>query len=182
MQEGNAVRTGRVEAYLRSAMLAALTAVCAQVAIPAGMAPVSLATVPVLVGAALLGGRYAMLPPVIYVMMGLAGLPVFAGFSGGAGVLLGPTGGYIVGYIPCAGLAAWAMKGTSSLGRRCAGMACGMAACYALGTAWLCLVGHVGVAGALAAGVLPFIPGDAVKVLLAAWLSIRVEKALGRGR
>lgn len=173
---------GRVEAYLRGAMIAALTAVCAQVMIPLGAVPVNLALVPLLMGAALLPGRYALVPACLYALMGMIGLPVFAGFAGGIGVLMGPTGGYIIGYIPCVWVAAALLGRSRTFLRRCLAMGCGAAACYLLGAGWMLLGRFVPPENVLLVGVLPFVPGDVLKILLAADLSARMEGVLARKR
>ena len=81
------------------AVFAALTAVCAQITIPIGAVPISLSLLPPLLCAALLSPRYAVLSMAVYLLMGLCGLPVFSGMSGGPGKLFGVTGGYIIGFI-----------------------------------------------------------------------------------
>ena len=104
----------------------------------------------------------------IYVLLGMAGLPVFAGFAGGAGTVLGPTGGYILGYLPLAWLSGWAVERFPA--RRWVQMAAFAAATailYLLGTAWYCLQSGTAPAAAAALCVLPFLPGDLAKIAAA---------------
>lgn len=154
------------------ALFAALTAVCAQIVIPIGPVPVSLTLLPILIGSALLPWRYALAAVMVYIGMGAAGLPVFAGMTGGLGVLLGPTGGYILGYGACAalscGLMAKAVKPPLAMGA-------GVALCYLFGTPWLMVSAGLSLPQALLSGVLPFLPGDAVKILAASYLARRLH-------
>lgn len=166
---------------LLCALFAALTAVCAQISIPIGAVPVTLSLLPLLLASALLPWRYAGLTALVYLLMGLVGLPVFSGLSGGPGKLFGVTGGYILGYLPCAALSGWLMeKWGRAFGRQCGAMALGVAACYAFGTAWFMATKHVGLWASLTMCVLPFLPGDAVKIALAAGLSLRLAEPLRR--
>ncbi|MBP3656601.1 MAG: biotin transporter BioY [Clostridia bacterium] len=158
------------------ALLCALTVVLAQVVIPIPPVPVSLSLAGVLLCGALLGGRQGALCMAVYLLMGLCGLPVFAGFSAGPGALLGPTGGFLVGYIPCAYLCG-ALSGRMP---DAAAMAVGTAACYACGTAWYAASAAAPLQAALSVCVLPFLPGDLGKILLAALLARRLRPALLR--
>ena len=114
-------------------------------------------------------------------LLGAIGVPVFSGFRGGFGVLIGPTGGYIAGFLGAA-LVYWlltARKNTTA--RKIAGMAVGMFVCYLFGTLWYVFATGVGLAGFIAATakcVLPFIVPDAMKCVLAFWLAkkIRIKK------
>lgn len=162
-----------------AALMCALTAVCAQIQIPLPPVPASLALLGVYLCGALLGGRWGAASLGAYVLLGAAGLPVFAGFAGGVSVLFGPTGGFLPGYVLCAAV-------TGSLSRRLGftrrglilSMAAGTCACYLPGAAWFCLSSGTGLLSALSACVLPFLPGDALKILLGAHLCLRLRPAL----
>lgn len=160
------------------ALFAAMTAVCTQIALPIGPVPVTLSLLPVLLCAALMDKRDAALAMAVYMAMGVVGLPVFTGMSGGPGKLFGVTGGYIVGYIPCAWLAAKLMEGKSGFLRQCLAMAAGIAVCYAVGTAWFMLMTHTALWDSLMLCVIPFLPGDVVKIVLAAGVAQRLQKAV----
>ena len=152
-----------------------LTIVAAQVSIPLPFTPVPFTLQPmvVLLGGAALGARLGMSSQILYIALGIAGLPVFAAspiLPQGFGRLLGPTGGYLMSYPIAAFVAGYlAQRG---LGRRYStsvlAMSAGLAIIFACGVAWLAFGAHVGLAGAIKTGLLPFIPADIIKVLLAA--------------
>lgn len=158
-----------------TALFAALTAVFSQIAIPTPwLVPINLATCSVFLSGAILGARWGMASQLVYLTLGLCGLPVFSGFRGGAQALLGPTGGYLLGYVLTAlvvGLFAerWTFHGGLVLS-----MVCGLILCYALGTTWFMIVTASTLPHALTLCVLPFLPGDAVKIAAAAVLSGRL--------
>lgn len=159
------------------ALFAALTALCAQIALPLGQVPVNLGLLPLLTCAALLPPSAAACTALLYIGMGALGLPVFAGMAGGPGVLIGPTGGYLLGYPVCAALA------SALIQRRLhplAAMALGIVSCYLLGMLWLMHAASLSLSQALLAGVLPFIPGDVIKTLVAHGLAHRLRTA-GKG-
>ncbi len=122
------------------AFFAALTAAAAQLSVPIGPVPVSLATFAVYLAGGILGAGGGAVSQAVYVLLGAAGLPVFAGFRGGAAVLAGPTGGYLAGYIVCALITG---AGAERFGRKplplVLSMIFGTLVCYALGTAWFML-------------------------------------------
>lgn len=162
-----------------SALLCALLAVLSQVQIPLPSVPLSLSLLGVHLCGALLGSRWGAAAAGCYVVLGAAGLPVFAGFSGGISVLFGPTGGFLFGYIPCA-FVGGALSRRLGFTRRSLylSMALGTLVCYAMGTAWFALTTGSGLGASLAACVFPFIPGDILKIMLAATLSLRLQKPL----
>lgn len=171
----------------RVALMAALTAVGAQIAIPLPftLVPFTLQVPMVVLAGLLLGARYGALSQVVYLLLGAIGLPVFAGFTGGLGVILGPTGGYLLSYpfaAAVAGLAAGAVA-RATRGRAVAGgTAFGLLALvviYALGATWLAVQAGLTPGAALATGVLPFVPFDVVKVVLAALLAAAVAPQIG---
>jgi biotin transport system substrate-specific component len=134
----------------------------------------------VLLVGALLGSRRGSLAVLVYIAQGLAGLPVFAGGAAGPARLLGPTGGYLVGFVLAAYLVGLlAERGWDRrVGTTAAAMALGNVVIYAVGALWLAVfVG--GLVPALTAGVLPFIPGDLVKIAAAALLLPAGWKLLG---
>ena len=163
------------------AMMAALTAVCAWITVPFSIVPFTLQTFAVFLALALLGGKRGTAAIALYLCLGLVGLPVFAGFSGGVGPLLGPTGGYLVGFL-FTGLVYWAV--TAKLGDglpvKTTAMILGLAVCYAFGTLWFIRVytEPTTVTATLMLCVIPYIPVDAVKLALALVVSHRVGKAV----
>ena len=159
---------------------AALLALCSWLSIPFTV-PFTLQTFAVCLIAALLGLRRVLLAVLIYLLLGLAGLPVFSGFRGGFGVLLGPTGGFLIAYLPTAftvGLAAERAPGRPW--PLAFGMGLGMLLCYLGGTAWFMLgfsraSGAIGLLSALNLCVFPFLLPDTVKCVLALLLAQRLR-------
>lgn len=169
------------------ALFAALMAICSWISIPlpAGV-PINLGTLGVFLAAGLLGMKYGTISITAYIFLGAVGAPVFAGFRGGPSVIAGPTGGYIVGYLAAAliagaifGMRARGEKeqtaGAPSTARIMAGCLAGLAACYALGTVWFIFLTKTGFAAAMLACVIPFLPGDAVKIAAAAVLIKKIR-------
>ena len=165
------------------ALFAVVMAVCAWISIPAAV-PFTLQTFGVFLAVGLLGGKRGTLAVLIYLLLGAVGMPVFAGFNGGLGYMLGSTGGYIVGFLLSA-LTMWGFE--AALGRKtwvlAVSMVLGLAVCYAFGTAWFILVyaratGPVGLLTALGWCVLPYIPVDAVKMALALAIRKRLAAAI----
>ena len=146
--------------------------------------PVTMQTFGVFLAVGVLGGKRGTMAVLTYLLMGLIGLPVFSGFSGGIGALAGATGGYIVGFVLSA-LVMWAME--AMLGRStavlAASMALGLAVCYFFGTVWFMAVyarqtGTIGVWSALTMCVFPYVIPDGVKIALALVVRKRICKAL----
>lgn len=161
------------------ALFAALTAVCAQISIPLGAVPVTLQLLPIVLCAALMTPKYATLSNAVYLLMGLVGLPVFAGLGGGAGKLFGVTGGYLIGFLPCAFLTSLIIvKWGKEWYKMAAAMVIGVAVCYAFGTAWFMATKGLGLMATLGICVIPFIPGDCLKIALAVVLAKRLEKPM----
>ena len=109
----------------------------------------------------------------------MIGVPVFAGFGSGPAVLFGKTGGYILGYILCALIVgALSHKFAFNFKNLCLSMVLGVAVCYAFGTIWFMVLTGMNLATSMGYCVIPFLPGDVVKILLAAFLALRLRKPL----
>ena len=151
-----------------AALFAALTAVGAFLALPIGPVPIVLQNLFVYLAGLLMGARWGLASVGTYLLAGACGLPVFAGGTGGIGRFLGPTGGYLIGYLPAVFLIGWIAQ---KFGRRplgdVAAMLCGTAALYACGLLGLKLLSGLSWGKALATGMLPFLPGDALKIVAA---------------
>ena len=164
------------------AMMATLIAVCAWITIPAPV-PFTLQTFAVFSALALLGGARGTAAVGLYLLLGALGLPVFSGFSGGLGVLLGATGGYLFGFL-LIGLCRWLFEARAASDFwRTASLVLGLALCYAFGTAWFLLVyaranGPLSLLGALSWCVFPFVLPDLAKLALALTLAGRVARHL----
>lgn len=177
----------RLTSLLLTALFAALSGVLAQVHIPLPFTPVpvTLQTAAPMLAGLLLGPRYGALSQVIYLALGLVGAPVFAGGQAGPGVLLGPTGGYLAGHILGAwltGLLSHMLPGRPLPRFAAAAALGGVAAIYLTGVSWLAHTLDLSWSGAVAAGVLPFIPGDLLKVVVTALLAERLVAAVPRLR
>lgn len=170
---------------LRDALLivggSLLTALCAQIVIPLVPVPITGQTFAVLLVGAALGARRGAAAIGLYVLEGLAGLPVFAGGTAGLARLLGPTGGYLLGFIAAAYLTGTlAERGWDRSVRFAAvAMAAGNVIIYLFGVPWLAI--YLGWAGAVAKGLLPFIPGDLLKLAAAAFALPGAWILVGRG-
>lgn len=160
---------------LLCALFAALMAVCSQLSIPLPMVPINLALLAALLGGALLGPKLGAAAIGVYVLVGLMGVPVFASFGAGPGTLFGKTGGYIIGYILAAFLTGLLAGKGKGYWRTCLAMVVGTLACYLFGTAWFMQVTGMELWLSLTYCVLPFLPGDGLKILAAAWLSRRLR-------
>ena len=162
-----------------AALLTALTTVCSQIQIPLPMVPINLALFAVHLAGALLGAKWGALSMTAYALLGVVGAPVFAGFSSGPAVLFGKTGGYILGYILCALLVGLISRriGYTARGLVIA-MVAGVAACYVFGTIWFMVITGMSLQLSMTYCVLPFLPGDAVKIALATLLALRLRKPL----
>ncbi|MBC8528375.1 biotin transporter BioY [Christensenellaceae bacterium NSJ-44] len=160
------------------AIFAALTAVFSQIAIPLPMVPINLAMLAVFIAGGVLGPWVGALSQVVYVLLGAIGLPVFSQFTGGLGIIVGPTGGYIAGYVVAALITGLTVQKWCSPLPLALGMVAGLAACYALGTAWFMVVTGSALGAALMTCVVPFLIGDAVKIAVAAMLSPRLRREL----
>ena len=152
-------------------MVSAIMCIAAPMSFPIGAVPVSLATLVIYMASAVLGGRNAVISVIIYLMIGIAGIPVFSAFSSGIGTFLGPTGGYIIGYIPCAYIiGAIAERSRKNIAGYIFGTVFGTVVLYIFGTAWFMIQSLNGLYESIIICVLPFIFGDIVKILIAVLL------------
>ena len=173
------------------AVMAAVMCVIAPISVPIGPISITGGTFTIYLTACLLGPWRGLAATAVYLLAGFVGLPVFSNYMGGAGRLLGPTGGYLVGYLPMmllAGLAAeYAFQRFVGRGKKgqvltlavtFLGMVLATAVLYAFGTAWYCVQAGVDLQKALAACVFPFIPFDLMKMVLALLVGVPVRQRL----
>jgi len=169
----------RLQSLLLAGLFAGLTAICSWINLPLFFTPIpiNMALLGVYLSGLMLGLKYGVFSQIIYVLMGGFGIPVFAGFTAGAGVIAGPTGGFIAGYIICAAICGLSLrkKGTKY---RIILMLFGLFSCYALGLLWFMIITHSTLWAGLASCVLPFLPGDAVKIAAAALLTKYLSRAV----
>jgi biotin transport system substrate-specific component len=186
MTDGRAAvaQAGKAQTHTKQmaqcAMFTALLAVCSQIAIPLPLVPINLALLAVYLAAFLLDRRYALLSVALYLMLGAVGLPVFAGFQGGPAALFGKTGGYLLGYLCTAAIATVMRPWADTFARRCLACALGLLGCYVPGTLWFILATRMSLTVSLGYCVYPFLPGDVVKIALAALLVPKLQGALQR--
>lgn len=152
-----------------SSLFAALLAVCAWLSIPVSDISVTMQTFGISLCLLLLGGKWGSLSIAIYLLLGSVGLPVFSGFRGGFGQLLGVTGGFLWGFLVM-GLVFWGLERQGKL----PALLAGLLACYGCGCAWFYLYSGGGLGFILLRCVLPYLIPDAIKL----WLAIRLSKRL----
>ena len=163
------------------AIMAALLCIISPLSIPIGEVPISLATFIIYVAVWLLGPYGATLSVIVYLFLGIVGLPVFTGGVGGIGKLAGPTGGYLAGYIILAFVSGLFLKlSNRNLVVTIIGMIIATAILYAFGTTWFIIQINSDLANAMKVCVLPFIPFDFVKIGLAAAIGKPALKGLSK--
>lgn len=161
------------------AIFAAIICVAAPVSVQVGPIPITLATFAIYLAGAILGGKRGMVSVAVYIMLGAVGLPVFSNFNGGFTALLGPTGGYIIGYIPLVLLTGiFAEMNSKKHWTMIIGMFLGTVALYTFGTAWYMIMTGIGLGRALALCALPFIPGDALKIVCVSAIAMPLKSKL----
>lgn len=159
------------------ALMAAVICITAPLSIPIGPVPISLANLVICFCVIILGKKSATLSVIIYILLGLIGLPVFSNFRGGFSVLAGPTGGYIIGYIFLAYISGiFVEKFQDSSIMYFIGMILGTAALYAFGTSWFCTVSGMPLDKALKICVIPFLMLDSIKIIIAVIFAPKLKK------
>ena len=176
------------ERIVRIGIMAAVICVLSPIAVPmSGGVPISLATLAIMLTGVLMGPVDGLLATLVYILLGLVGLPVFSSFQAGAAVLFGKSGGFLWGYLPlafCSGV--FSARSPVSEGRAkktlpmVSGMLLGNVFLYAAGILWFLILTHAGIKLALTACVLPFLPGDAIKMAVVCLLAPSLETALGK--
>ncbi len=175
-----------VRAMVLASIFAALMAVCAWISLPVLETAFTMQTFGVFLALGILGGKWGTAAVLIYLLLGAAGLPVFSGFRGGLGILLGPSGGYLLGFL-ASGIVYWLV--VAVLGEkqwtRLAGMVLGQLACYGFGSLWFALFylgkeGGASLAAVVLACVAPYLIPDGCKLTLAFFLSRRLRRQLPR--
>jgi biotin transport system substrate-specific component len=151
-----------------AALMAALTAAGAYIAIPIGPVPIVLQNLFVMLAGLLLGGRWGGISIGVYLVAGALGLPVFAGGTGGIGKFVGPTGGYLLGFVAAAYLIGMiSERGRGRVMVDVLAMVAGTAVIYAFGVPWLKVITGMSLSKAITVGMLPFLIGDTIKIVAA---------------
>lgn len=152
-----------------ASLMAALMTAGAYISIPVGPVPIVLQNMFVFLAGLLLGSRWGLASVGVYLLAGACGLPVFAGGMGGIGRIFGPTGGYLIGYLPAVFIIGYiSEKGNHRIPWDIAGMLIGTIVLYACGVTWLKTLTGMPWPKAFAVGMLPFLVGDALKIVAAA--------------
>ncbi len=172
--------------------MAAVICMAGPMVLPVGMVPISLANLAIYLTLLLSDKKRAMISIAVYLLIGLTGVPVFAGFTGGAGKLLGPTGGYLIGYLVLGWVSGTVLKkiDNGERNRREKGnkkknikqmlaLAAGTLALYIFGTLWLMLQSKISFGSALLIGAVPFILPDILKILLSICLADSIKRRAG---
>lgn len=164
-------------------VMTAITCILAPFAIPMPFSPVpiSLTNLVIYITVFVLGMKFSTISYIIYLLLGAVGLPVFSSFSGGLGKLAGPTGGYLIGFIFLALIAGFFIEHfPGKLHFAIMGIVLGSAVYYLFGTIWLAQQMGLSLSAALAAGVIPYLPGDCLKIIIAAILGPKLRKSIQR--
>jgi biotin transport system substrate-specific component len=166
-----------IRGMIYASMFGALTAIGAWIIIPFPLVPITLQTLFLSLAAALLGGYLGALSQIIYICLGIIGLPVFSGGKAGFGVLMGPTGGYLVGFILGAYITGKLieLREKPGLAWMTGSMFAGLAVIYALGIVQLMMVAQLSLEKAIAVGFLPIIPGEFIKMPAAAYITLKIR-------
>ena len=166
------LQKNKTYALTATALMTAVTCILAPLSVPIGPVPISLTNFVIFLSLYLLGWKKGTLSLLVYLLLGLAGLPIFSGFAGGISKLAGPTGGYIIGFIPI-------IDKSHQRWIQIVAMIIGTAICYAFGTVWFCFQSGYTVAAALAVCVIPFIPADLIKIVIVTIIGPMIRKRLG---
>ena len=161
-----------------TALFAVIICICSMLSIPAAI-PFTMQTFAVFLALFMLGGKYGTLSITVYILLGITGLPVFHNFTGGIGILMGSTGGFILGFILCGAVYLLMTRPISKKPFfKLISAFTGLVVCYITGTLWFVFTSSqgAGFAAALLTCVVPFIVPDAVKILLAYFISQKLSK------
>lgn len=171
-----------LKSMVTTAVFTAMLCIVAPISVPLpAFVPLSLATLGVYVTSALLGGKRGAIATAVYVLLGAVGVPVFSGYQGGAGVLLGMTGGYIVGYILLALITgAVSQNFAEKRWTMPLGMALGTVVLYAFGTAWYMAFTWCDLKTAIMGCVVPFLVTDIIKIAIATAICIPLKARLAK--
>ena len=162
-----------------TSLCAAIIVVLAQILIPLPLIPITGQTLAIGLVVTILGLKHGTYAVLLYILLGAIGLPVFQGFTGGLGILFGPTGGYIIGFIPTALVIGFYLKKTRlTFPHALVANILGMLVTLAVGAVWLKYSAELSWTGALLSGVIPFLIVGVIKAILAAWVGVIVRQRL----
>lgn len=160
-------------------VMTGIMCVLAPLTVPVGPVPISLMNLILFFALYILGRNRAIGSYLTYLLLGMVGLPVFSGFTSGPGKLFGPTGGYLIGFLPMLYVTGTLFQRFCRKRWSCfAAMLLGCVICDLFGTVWLSVQANLGFGAAIATGVIPFIPGDLLKIAAAAWAGPQICRQL----
>ncbi|MDQ0268414.1 biotin transporter BioY [Cytobacillus purgationiresistens] len=169
----------KLRSLILTALFAAIIGIMAQLFIPLPLVPITGQTLAIGLAATILGSRYGTISVLLYLAIGAAGVPVFAEFSGGVSKLVGPTGGYLIGYIPTVFIMGLYLEKTSfTIKNAMIANTIGMIITLIFGTAWLKIAANLSWTAAFMTGFMPFIIVGLVKAFLASWIGILTRQRL----
>ncbi len=162
-----------------TALFAAIIGILAQIVIPLPLIPITGQTLAIGLAATILGSRYGTISTLLYIGMGAIGIPVFSQMTGGLGIVFGPTGGFIIGFIPAAFIIGYYIEKSSyTVTNACIANLIGMIITLTFGTAWLKISANLLWTTAFFSGFAPFVIVGILKAFLAGWVGILVRKRL----
>lgn len=177
------MQTSKIKIMTMMSLMTAILCILGPITMPIPISPVpiSLVTLIIYLSVYILGMKRGTISCLLYLLIGFVGLPVFSGFTGGVGRLLGPTGGYMIGYAFMAVISGffierWITKRVLHM----VGMVLGTIICYLFGTIWLSMQAGMSFSVALGAGVVPFLIGDSLKIIMAVSIGPLIRKRLKR--
>lgn len=166
----------KIKDITQIAIMTAVLCVLAPFSVPVGPIPVTLATFAVYLAGATLGRKKGTAALAVYILLGCVGLPVFSGFGSGFSGVVSVTGGYIVGYIPCAFIVGIMTDKIKKIFIYPISMIIGTAVLYGIGTAWYMFSAGASLGIALLVGTVPFLPGDVIKIVAATAIAVPLRK------
>lgn len=173
----------KTKVLTQTGLMSALMCIIGPVTIPLpfSMVPLSLMSVVIFLSVYIIGTKQAVISCIIYLIMGMTGIPVFSSFTGGAGKLFGPTGGYLLSYVLMALVSGYFIHKKVTNKIYCfIGMSLGTLVCYMSGTVWLSYQADLSFEAALISGIVPFIAGDILKIIIVMILAPKLQKRLKR--
>lgn len=173
----------KLNMLISSALCASIIVVLSQITIPLPIVPITGQTLAVGIVATILGARYGTISVLLYILLGTIGLPVFAGFSSGIGIIAGPTGGYILGFIPAAYVTGWYIEriGYNYFHGAIANIL-GAGITLLFGMIQLKYILQISWLTAFTTGVVPFIFVGILKAVLAAWIGVKIRHQLEKSK
>jgi len=179
MKNSKVANTSKIYQMAVIGVMTAVLCILGPLSLPIGLVPISFTNLAIFITLYTLGMKKGTISTILYLFLGFAGLPVFSGFTSGPPKLLGPTGGYLIGFVFMALIAGFFIDRFSNQWYLCiVGMVLGTAVCYTSGTVWLAYQANISAKAALAAGVFPFILGDLSKIILSAYIGPKIQKHL----